>query len=531
MAEIPEYEFLVIGSGVAGMTFAIKAAKLGRVAVLTKRETKASNSSYAQGGIAAVWSQDDSFESHAADTMEAGAGLCNPNVVRGVVEEGPARILELLELGAEFDRNKNGDNGFSLGLEGGHSARRVLHAADHTGAEIVDALARAVEHDPNIDVYEHHHAVDLLIDQKFGLATGKPQCWGAYALDTNSGEVRKFIARATMLATGGTGKVYLYTSNPDVASGDGLAMAYRAGCSVANLEFIQFHPTCLFHPEAKSFLVTEALRGEGAILRRPNGSAFMSDYDKRAELAPRDIVARAIDQEMKRNGFDNVFLDATKLEAEFVRERFPVIHAECLKYGIDITEQPIPVVPAAHYMCGGVMTDPNGETAIPRLYAAGEVAHTGLHGANRLASNSLLEGLVFAHRAFLHAKAMLASSEAGVPEFPEWASGGAIDINESVVITHNWDEIRRMMWNYVGIVRSDRRLARASARISLLRQEIHEYYWDFRVSRDLLELRNIALVADLIIRCARTRRENRGLHFSIDCPERDDAHWLRDTVI
>ncbi len=526
-----EYDFLVIGSGVAGMSFAWKAARSGTVALLTKRALEASNSTYAQGGVATVWAEDDTFEAHTHDTLEAGAGLCNESVVAGVVAEGPARIRELIELGAQFSRDAKSEGGYELGLEGGHSARRVLHAADHTGREIINTLARVVRGDPNIDVFENHHAVDLLIDQKFGISEGRPQCWGAYALDIDSGQVRKFTAKATLLATGGAGKVYLYTSNPDVASGDGLAMAYRAGCRVANLEFIQFHPTCLFHPDAKSFLITEALRGEGAVLRRPDGSPFMADYDTRAELAPRDIVARAIDREMKANGFDNVYLDVTALDPDFVRRRFPVIYGQCLGYGIDITAQSIPVVPAAHYMCGGVMTDTKGQTGIARLYASGEVTHTGLHGANRLASNSLLEGLVFAHRALVHAKELVETSGRRAPEFPQWVSGEAVDINESVVIAHNWDEIRRLMWNYVGIVRSDRRLVRAAARINMLREEIRQYYWDFRVTRDLLELRNIALVADLIIRSARARRESRGLHFNIDCPDRDDEHWCRDTVI
>jgi len=526
-----QYDFLVIGSGIAGMSFAWKAARYGTVALLTKRALEASNSTYAQGGVATVWSEDDTFEAHTRDTLEAGAGLCNEAVVAGIVAEGPERIRELIELGAEFSRDRQSAGDYELGLEGGHSARRVLHAADHTGREIITTLARVVRDHSNIDVFENVHAVDLLIDQKFGISQGRPQCWGAYALDTESGDVRTFTAKATLLATGGAGKVYLYTSNPDVASGDGLAMAYRAGCRIANLEFIQFHPTCLFHPDAKSFLVSEAVRGEGAVLRRPDGSPFMRDYDPRAELAPRDIVARAIDREMKANGFDNVYLDATELDSEFVRRRFPVIYEQCLGYGIDITSQPIPVVPAAHYMCGGVMTDTNGQTGIARLYAAGEVTHTGLHGANRLASNSLLEGLVFGHRAFLHSKELLNASAQSAPEFPPWVSGYAVDINESVVITHNWDEIRRLMWNYVGIVRSDRRLVRAAARINMLREEIRQYYWDFRVTRDLLELRNIALVADLIIRSARARRESRGLHFNIDCPKRDDLHWQRDTIL
>ncbi len=529
-----DYDYLVIGAGIAGMTFALRAAREGRVALIAKRGFDDSNTNWAQGGVAAVWAPEDSPKSHAEDTVEAGAGLCNRRVVDLVVQEGPERIRELIEYGVRFSlKRDNGAAGadFDLGLEGGHSHRRILHAADHTGQEIVRGMAEQVRACPSIDVFENHFAIDLLIDEKFGYAGGRPQCWGAYALDTATGNVEQFTARATLLATGGSGKVYLYTSNPDVASGDGLAMAWRAGCRVADLEFIQFHPTCLYHPAAKSFLVTEAMRGEGAVLRTPDGEAFMASYDPRAELAPRDIVARAIDREMKRRGLDNVLLDVTSLGAGFLKERFPVIYETCLGYGIDITTTPIPVVPAAHYMCGGVMTGIDGETSIGRLYAAGEVAMTGLHGANRLASNSLLEGLVFGHRAAAHAMTRLREDPTKPPPLPAWTSGHAVDIDESVVITHNWDEIRRLMWNYVGIVRSDRRLARAAARIAMMREEIQQYYRDFLVTRDLLELRNIVLVAELIIRSARTRRESRGLHYNLDCPGRDDARWRRHTVL
>jgi L-aspartate oxidase len=525
------YDFLVIGSGLAGLTFALKAARHGRVALVTKRSLEDSNTAWAQGGIAAVWSDDDSIQSHVEDTLGAGAGLCDEAVVRAVVEDGPRRVEELIRMGVHFSRRDGTGGAYDLGLEGGHSHRRVLHAADHTGREIIATLGAAVRANPNIDVLENRNVVDLLIDQKFGLARGQPQCWGAYVLDVVTGEIELFAARATLLATGGAGKVYLYTSNPDVASGDGIAIAHRAGCHVANLEFIQFHPTCLYHPRAKSFLVTEAMRGEGAVLRRPDGTPFMHEYDPRAELAPRDIVARAIDKEMKRSAFDNVELDVTALGAEFIKKRFPHIYSRCLEFGIDITVQPIPVVPAAHYMCGGVITDIDGDTSIRRLYAAGEVAMTGMHGANRLASNSLLEALVVSHRAADHAIRMVSDDPRMPPKFPAWRSGNAIDIDESVVIAHNWDEIRRMMWNYVGIVRSDRRLKRAAARIAMLNEEIREYYWDFKLTGDLLELRNLALTADLIIGCARMRRESRGLHFNVDCPDRDDEHWLRHTVI
>ena len=525
---MPVYDYLVIGSGISGLAFAARAARHGRVALVTKRSLDDSNSAWAQGGVAAVWSPDDSVDSHVADTLEAGAGLCDEEIVRGVVEEGPERIRELIELGVEFSRN---DDGYELGLEGGHSQRRVLHAADQTGAEMVRALIRAVRAEPNVEIFENHHGVDLLIDEKFGLATGRPQCWGAYVLDAESGEVELFPARVTLLATGGGSKVYLYTSNPDTASGDGIAMAYRAGCRVGDMEFIQFHPTCLFHPQAKSFLVTEAMRGEGARLERPDGTAFMSDYDERAELAPRDIVARAIDQEMKRGGWDNILLDVRSLGTDLIERRFPKIQERCLALGVDITSEPIPVVPAAHYMCGGVITDANARTGVDRLYAAGEVAMTGMHGANRLASNSLLEGLVFAERACRDAAELLERRAEGPPAFPTWQTGSAVDIDEHVVISHNWDEIRRLMWNYVGIVRSDRRLRRAAARLQLLREETREYFWDFKVTGDLLELRNLVLVAELIVRSARARRESRGLHFNVDCPNVDDARWKRHTVV
>lgn len=526
---MPHYDYLVIGSGLAGLSFAEKVAQHGRVALVTKRALEESNTAWAQGGIAAVWAGDDSVDSHVADTLEAGAGLCNERVVRMIAEEGPVRIQELIDLGVRFSPSPTSEDGYDLGLEGGHSHRRILHQADKTGYEVVRALTAVVRSRDNIDIFENHLAIDLLIDEKFGFGGGRPQCWGAYVLDTTTGQVETFTAGATLLATGGSGKVYLYTSNPDVASGDGIALAYRAGCRVADMEFMQFHPTCLYHPAAKSFLVTEAMRGEGAVLRRPDGTPFMDNYDGRLELAPRDIVARAIDTEMKTSGFDHVLLDITERGAAFLEKRFPAVREGCLRFGIDITRQPIPVVPAAHYQCGGVMTGTHGETAINRLYAAGEVGMTGLHGANRLASNSLLEAVVMASRSAEAALGAAGSGAPGPPRFPAWTTGAAVNIDESVVISHNWDEIRRLMWNYVGIVRSDRRLERAAARISMLREEIRQYYWDFLVTRDLLELRNIAVVAELVIRCARSRRESRGLHFNVDCPEHSDSP-VRHTV-
>jgi L-aspartate oxidase len=525
-------DFLVIGSGLAGLTFALKAAQTGTVMVLTKGRMPESATEYAQGGIASVWSTEDSFEEHSHDTEVAGAGLCHADIVDLVVREGPERIRELIALGTNFSlRPGSEDREYDLGREGGHSHRRILHSVDATGREIMRALTEAIRKQPNITVLEGQLAVDLLVDAKFDSAIRAPSCWGAYVLDLNAGTVHRVQARTTLLATGGAGKVYLYTSNPDVATGDGIAMAYRAGVPIGNMEFIQFHPTCLYHPQAKSFLITEAMRGEGAILRRPDGVAFMARYHPDAELAPRDVVARAIDNEMKVHGYDHVYLDVTHRPADFVRQRFPHIYDSCLTYGIDITTQPIPVVPAAHYCCGGAVTDATGATRIRRLFAAGEVAMTGLQGANRLASNSLLEALVFGHRASVAARALVRGDREPMPAVPDWNPGRAVDSDESVVVTQNWDEIRRLMWNYVGIVRSNRRLARALQRIALLQEEIRDYYWDFLVTGDLIELRNIAVVAELIIKSAVSRKESRGLHYNINYPDRDDAHWQHDTVL
>lgn len=524
------FDYLVIGSGIAGLTFALHVADTGRVAIVTKDRTDESNSSYAQGGVATVWSPEDSFDFHAADTVKAGAGLCHEDVVDMVVHDGPARIRELIALGTRFDTHLAGDGvEYDLGREGGHSQRRVLHAGDLTGQEIVRALAVAVRRHPNVQVLEGALAVDLLTDRGGGGAP--PTCWGAYVYSRQSGAVRTVRARATALCTGGAGKVYLYTTNPDVATGDGVAIAFRAGAAVGNMEFFQFHPTCLYHPAAKSFLISEALRGEGARLRTPDGRLFMSAYHADAELAPRDVVARAIDHEMKVHGYESVYLDITHQPASFLAERFPHILQRCAELGIDITREWIPVVPAAHYMCGGVVTDREARTGIGRLYAAGEVAMTGLHGANRLASNSLLEALVFGHRAAEDARRRLAEDRTAPPTLPDWNPGTAVNSDESVVVTQNWDEVRRTMWNFVGIVRSTRRLERARKRIAMLQDEIREYYWDFLVTGDLLELRNIATVAELIVRSALLRHESRGLHYTIDYPDRDDARWRRDTIV
>ena len=519
-------DILVIGSGIAGLSFALEASANADVCIVTKRSADESNTKYAQGGIAAVLAATDSFEAHIQDTIEAGAGLCHDRVVELCVKEGPARIAMLREVGARFDKaNGPGDDtDLDLHLEGGHSARRIAHAADMTGREVERALLTAVAAHPRIRILEEHMAVDLITLAKYG---GPEICAGAYVLDVSEARVEKILARHTVLASGGAGKVYLYTTNPDVATGDGIAMAYRAGAEIANMEFYQFHPTCLYHSQAKSFLITEAMRGEGAVLRLLDGTQFMKKHDPRADLAPRDIVARAIDFELKRTGADHVLLDITDKKPAFVRERFPNIHATCLQYGIDITVQPIPVVPAAHFSCGGVSTDLEGRTTIPGLWAIGECAHTGLHGANRLASNSLLEGLVFGHRA-AGALAKIDRTKAW-PDVPDWDVGKAGTPDEAVVITQNWDELRRLMWNYVGIVRSNKRLARAARRIALLQEEIGEYYWRYFITRDLLELRNIAAVAQLIVECASSRKESRGLHYTIDYPD-PDPKGAKDTV-
>ena len=523
MATTLQTDYLILGSGIAGLSFALSAAEHGSVLVVTKRRPEDGSTAWAQGGIAAVLDPQDSFDAHIKDTLTVGDGLCHRDIVELCVREAPAAVRDLTDrYGAGLDRREDGE--LDLAREGGHSARRVAHAKDSSGREIERALLQAAHSHPRIQILDEHMAVDLLTLAKYG---GPEACFGAYVLHRGSGEVLSVLSRVTVLATGGAGKVYLYTTNPDVATADGVAMAYRAGAHVANMEFFQFHPTCLYHPEAKSFLISEALRGEGGILRLHTGETFMERYHPMKSLAPRDVVARAIDAELKRSGADCVGLDMTHLPREFVVDRFPAIHARCMKYGIDMRERPIPVVPAAHYSCGGVVADAWGRTSVRNLYAIGETAMTGLHGACRLASNSLLEGVVMGRRAAEDARR-------AEPLFPAqvtpWQSGNAQDPDEAVVVTQNWDEVRRLMWNYVGIVRTDRRLERARRRIELIRDEIRDYYWNFKVTSDLLELRNLALAAHLIIECALRRKESRGLHFNADHPRKDDA-FLTDTVL
>jgi L-aspartate oxidase len=523
------YDYVVLGSGIAGLTFALSVAEKGSVAVVTKKNRAESNTNYAQGGIACVTSDEDSFDLHVRDTLEAGAGLCKEDVVRGIVEEGPERIKELIELGMSFSERENGDykHELDLGKEGGHSKRRILHAKDITGREIETALLTALALHPNVEMFENHAAIDLITRRKLGFSSDN-RCVGVYVLDNKTGHVETVAAHHVLLATGGCGKVYLYTTNPDIATGDGVAMAYRAGVPVANMEFIQFHPTCLFHPKAKSFLISEAVRGEGGILRNAAGTAFMDGVHPLKSLAPRDIVARAIDAEIKRTGAECVYLDITHQSREFLQNRFPAIYAKCLEFGIDMAVEPIPVVPGAHYQCGGVVTTPEGRTQLPGLWAVGEVGCTGLHGANRLASNSLLEALVVAHRA------ANAATQEPTPEpqkdLPPWQSGPAQDPDELVVIYHNWREIRQLMWDYVGILRTTKRLRRAASRLASLSEEVRDYYWNYKMTCDLIELRNLVLVASLIVDSALSRHESRGLHFTLDYPETDPG-TPHDTVL
>ena len=518
------FDVAIVGSGLAGLTVALHLADSRKVGILTKRELLDGASNWAQGGIAAVLAKDDSPADHINDTEIAGAGLCNPETTRYVVEHGRQAIEWLIGQGVPFTRDASSDLGYHLTREGGHSHRRVIHAADATGHAVQTTLEAKIKAHPNITVLEHYEAVDLITASKLGLP--EKRCFGIYCLNRNNGRVETVAADQVVLATGGAGKVYLYTTNPDTATGDGVAMGWRAGCRVTNMEFIQFHPTCLYHPHAKSFLITEAVRGEGGILRLPDGTRFMPGHDQRAELAPRDIVARAIDFEMKKRGLDCVYLDITHKPVAFLKEHFPNIYARCLEFGIDISRQPIPVVPAAHYTCGGIEVDRDGLTDLAGLYAVGETAHTGLHGANRLASNSLLECLVFGKAAATH---ILGQPKLPTPPLPQWDESRVTDADEEIVISHNWHELRRFMWDYVGIVRTNKRLERARHRIGLLTEEIEEFYSNFRVTADLLDLRNLVTTADLIVRSAMLRHESRGLHFSRDYPGL--LAEARDTVL
>jgi len=530
-------DYLIIGSGLGGLFAALKAAAYGDVIVLTKKEAGECNTAYAQGGIACVITSEDSFEEHIQDTLRTGCGLCGPEVVRHVVHAGPERVRDLMNWGVHFSTREEVEGRgagceFHLGREGGHSRRRVLHAGDNTGAEIIRVLLRRCREHPRIRILEHHMAVDL-ISTRHVEWQGENHVLGAYVFDCRSEQIKTFISRYTILATGGAGKVYLITSNPDVATGDGVAMAFRAYAEIANMEFYQFHPTCLYHPKAKNFLISEAVRGEGAKLKiRQRGDyvEFMHRYHEMKELAPRDVVARAIDHELKRSGEPCVWLDIRHRDREFLQRRFPSIYSKLLEFGIDMARDLIPVAPAAHYCCGGVRTDVNGCTTIPGLYAVGEAACTGLHGANRLASNSLLEAMVTAHNAVEHSRSHPHKPPVAPEEIPDWSSGDAVDSDEQIVIAHNWEEIRRFMWDYVGIVRTNKRLERAKNRIRLIRKEIEKYYWDFIVTADLIELRNLASVAEMIIDCAMARHESRGLHYNLDYPVTNDPP-ARNTIL
>ena len=516
-----EFDVLIIGSGLAGLTMALQVADTKRVCIVSKREVSDSASSWAQGGIAAVLNSEvnnkDSIEEHIQDTLIAGAGLCDTEITRLVATKARESIEWLIDQGVEFTREAD-NKALHLTREGGHSQRRIVHVADATGRAVQKTLAQKIREHTNITILENHIAVDLLTSKKVGVNTAENHCLGAYVLNNRTGKVITIAAQQTVLATGGAGKVYLYTTNPDVSTGDGIAMAWRAGCRVANMEFIQFHPTCLFHPHAKSFLISEAVRGEGGLLKLPDGTRFMPEHDAREELAPRDVVARAIDFEMKKRGLDCVYLDISDKPLAFIKEHFPNIYARCLELGIDISKQAIPVVPAAHYTCGGVMVDEKGLTDIHNLYAIGETACNGLHGANRLASNSLLECMVFGRAA---AKDILSAPTQIFSKLPHWDESRVTDADEEVLITHTWDELRRFMWNYVGIVRTDKRLSRALHRIHMLRDEVQEFYSNFKISNDLIELRNLLQVAELIVESAISRKESRGLHYSKDHPNMD----------
>ncbi len=528
MSTAVETSILVVGSGLAGLTLSLKLAESGfRVSILSKRFVETSSTAWAQGGIAAVLSDEDSFASHIADTLEAGAQLNRPEVVDYVVRNGPRAVQWLIDQGTEFTREADA---YHLTREGGHSHRRIIHAADATGHAVQETLASRCAGHPNIDIYEAHLAIDLITSRKLGMP-GTNRCLGLYALNQDSGEVVTFKAGRVVLATGGCSKVYLYTSNPDTSTGDGIAMAWRAGCSIGNLEFNQFHPTCLYHPHAKSFLISEAVRGEGGRLLLSNGERFMRQHDSRGELAPRDIVARAIDYEIKRSGDDCVYLDISHRPAEFIQSHFPNIYQRCLKFGLDMTREPIPVVPAAHFTCGGIYTDLKARTDLAQLYAIGECTFTGLHGANRLASNSLLECVVFADAAYRDIVKNRESIEIASQALPHWDESQVSDPDEQIVVSHNWDELRRFMWDYVGIVRTDKRLERAMRRIELLQDEIREYYSNFKVNGDLIELRNLVMVAELIVRSAMQRKESRGLHYTLDYPEMLPDEQKQDTLL
>ncbi|MEE9398366.1 MAG: L-aspartate oxidase [Methylococcales bacterium] len=530
MPQLHTHDILIIGTGAAGLSTALRLADHAKIAILAKKTANEGSTYYAQGGIAAVVNHQDSINAHINDTLTAGADLCDETTVRLVVEQGKECIDWLLEKGMPFSTEKNvkGENVLHLNREGGHSHRRIAHVADTTGQSLSNTLEDQVQQHPNIEIFEHHHAIDLITAKKLGEPSQKVV--GCYVYDALQHQVKTFAAEAVVLATGGASKVYLYTSNPDIATGDGIALAWRAGCRVVNMEFIQFHPTCLYHPEARSFLISEAVRGEGGKLLLPDGSSFMHRFDSREELAPRDIVARAIDHEIKRLGVDCLYLDISHKSSAFIKDHFPMIFDKCLQWNIDITQQPIPIVPAAHFTCGGIMIDHNACTDIPGLYAVGETSFTGLHGANRLASNSLLECLVFSKQASKHLIANLKKTDP--PEsLPFWDESQVSDSDEEVVVSHNWDEVRRFMWDYVGIVRTNKRLQRANHRVELLKQEINEYYRHFRVTADLLELRNLVIVADLIIQSALLRKESRGLHYTRDYPSPDTSQPPRNTVL
>ena len=524
-----EYDFVVVGTGVSGLSFALEASKHGSVAVITKRASENSNTTWAQGGICCVADDEDSFESHIADTVDAGAGLCDHDVVKTIVESAPSAIEKMVNIGVQFDRNSSGR--YELGKEGGHSQRRILHSKDTTGKEISEKLIYSAKQSENIEIFEHHFAIDIITTEKLGVS-GTNEVAGIYVLNESTGEILTFRSDKVVLCTGGCGRVYLYTTNPNIATGDGLAMAYRAGAEISNMEFIQFHPTCLYHHELKNFLISEAVRGEGGKLIGKDGNEFMHKYDPRGSLAPRDIVARAIDHEIKKTGQPCVYVDIRHKSREYIEERFPNIYKTCLSVNIDPAIDPIPVVPAAHYQCGGVKTDVDGKTSINGLYAIGEVACTGLHGANRLASNSLLEGSVMAFRAVENINT---ENKKNRPKnknliIPDWTSGEAEDVDELVVIYHNWDEIRRLMGDYVSIVRTNKRLKRAATRLLNLRKEVQEFYWNFKICSELLELRNLVDTASLVVNCAQRRKESRGLHYTLDFPDTMDSKEAHNTI-